>query len=229
MADIIISAFAPISKSEYKAVAAGVILIVILPLSVPFTIYSKALKETPPNPLAPDVATSATAHMHERERRHSLSETRDSHSLNAGQLLSEDAESRILRTPDDDDDDDDNIDRRTSPHPTAISAAAGSLESGQGGGATEAPGSGEGGKKGYIRPRRGENFSLLEGLVKADFWLLFLVMVCGAGSGLTVINNLAQMGEAQGVVDMKVPVALVSIWNFSGRIGGGYFSEQVVR
>lgn len=79
------------------------------------------------------------------------------------------------------------------------------------------------------KPRRGEDFTLSEGLVKADFWLLFLSIVCGAGSGLTAINNLAQMGQAQGVDDMKVPVALVSIWNYLGRVIGGFYSEHVVR
>eukprot|EP00897_Mesotaenium_endlicherianum_P004695 jgi/Mesen1/4253/ME000022S03537 len=80
-----------------------------------------------------------------------------------------------------------------------------------------------------VRPRRGENFTLFEGLVKADYWLLFFSVLCGASTGLTAVNNLAQMGQAQGFKDMEIPVALVSIWNFMGRVGGGFVSEYLVR
>ncbi|KAG6553251.1 hypothetical protein Mapa_004985 [Marchantia paleacea] len=78
-------------------------------------------------------------------------------------------------------------------------------------------------------PRRGENFTLAQTLVKADFWLLFFTFVCGSGSGLTVIDNLGQMGESQGYTDARVFVSLIGIWSFLGRIGAGWASEIVAR
>ncbi|EAZ42068.1 hypothetical protein OsJ_26629 [Oryza sativa Japonica Group] len=42
------------------------------------------------------------------------------------------------------------------------------------------------------RPRRGEDFEFSEALVKADFWLLFVGYFIGVGTGVTVLNNLAQ-------------------------------------
>ncbi|KAJ7543256.1 hypothetical protein O6H91_09G031100 [Diphasiastrum complanatum] len=78
-------------------------------------------------------------------------------------------------------------------------------------------------------PHRGEDFSLREALLKADFWLLFFALYCGAGSGLTVIDNLGQMGEALGYSSAHIFVSLISIWNFLGRLGGGYASEIIAR
>ncbi|XBI92043.1 hypothetical protein VPH35_029209 [Triticum aestivum] len=78
-------------------------------------------------------------------------------------------------------------------------------------------------------PRRGENFTLMQALVKADFWLIWLSLLLGSGSGLTVIDNLGQMSQAAGFEDGHNFVSLTSIWNFLGRVGGGYFSENIVR
>ncbi|PNT60921.1 hypothetical protein BRADI_5g08190v3 [Brachypodium distachyon] len=79
------------------------------------------------------------------------------------------------------------------------------------------------------RPHRGENFTLMQALVKADFWLIWLSLLLGSGSGLTVIDNLGQMSQAAGFQDAHNFVSLTSIWNFLGRVGGGYFSEIIVR
>uniref|UniRef100_A0ACD5UPT1 Uncharacterized protein n=1 Tax=Avena sativa TaxID=4498 RepID=A0ACD5UPT1_AVESA len=79
------------------------------------------------------------------------------------------------------------------------------------------------------RPRRGDNFTLMQALVKADFWLIWLSLLLGSGSGLTVIDNLGQMSQAVGYIDVHTFVSLTSIWNFLGRVGGGYFSEVIVR
>ncbi|KAJ0052553.1 hypothetical protein Pint_03016 [Pistacia integerrima] len=49
-------------------------------------------------------------------------------------------------------------------------------------------------------PHRGEDFTLMQALIKADFWLIFFSLLLGSG-----------------------------IWNFLGRVGGGYFSEIIVR
>ncbi|KAL2633336.1 hypothetical protein R1flu_004815 [Riccia fluitans] len=78
-------------------------------------------------------------------------------------------------------------------------------------------------------PRRGENFTVAETLVKADFWLIFFTFVFGSGSGLTVIDNLGQMGESQGYSNAHVFVSLIGIWSFLGRIGAGWASEIVAR
>lgn len=78
-------------------------------------------------------------------------------------------------------------------------------------------------------PRRGEDFTLTQALIKADFWLIFFSLLFGSGSGLTVIDNLGQMSESLGYDNEQVFVSMISIWNFLGRVGGGYFSEIVVR
>jgi hypothetical protein len=88
---------------------------------------------------------------------------------------------------------------------------------------------GEGAIRRQKRPRRGQDFTLGQAIVKADFWLLFFSFFCGVGSGVTAINNLAQMGEAQGYSDVSIFVSLISIWNFLGRLGGGALSEHYVR
>jgi hypothetical protein len=74
-------------------------------------------------------------------------------------------------------------------------------------------------------PRRGEDFTLKEALIKADFWLLFFGLACGAGSGLMVIDNLGQISQSLGYKDPHIFVSL----NFLGRLGGGYVSEVIAR
>ncbi|VAI74441.1 unnamed protein product [Triticum turgidum subsp. durum] len=77
-------------------------------------------------------------------------------------------------------------------------------------------------------PRRGEDFTLLQAMIKADFWLLFFSLLLGSGSGLTVIDNLGQMSQSLGFEDSHIFVSMISIWNFLGRISGGFFSEYFV-
>ena len=69
----------------------------------------------------------------------------------------------------------------------------------------------------------------MQALVKADFWLIWLSLLLGSGSGLTVIDNLGQMSQAVGYKDAHIFVSLTRIWNFLGRVGGDYFSENIVR
>ena len=88
---------------------------------------------------------------------------------------------------------------------------------------------GEGAVKPKRRPKRGEDFKFTEAIVKADFWLLFLVYFAGVGSGVTVLNNLAQIGIAQGLHDTTILVSIFSFGNFLGRLGGGVVSEHFVR
>ncbi|KAL5547708.1 hypothetical protein UlMin_002939 [Ulmus minor] len=88
---------------------------------------------------------------------------------------------------------------------------------------------GEGAVKRKRRPKRGEDFSFTEAIVKADFWLLFVVFFVGVGTGVTVLNNLAQIGIAQGLDDTTILLSLFSFCNFMGRLGGGLVSEYFVR
>ncbi|KAM7480158.1 hypothetical protein LguiA_028371 [Lonicera macranthoides] len=69
----------------------------------------------------------------------------------------------------------------------------------------------------------------MQALVKADFWLMFISLVLASGSGLTVIDNLGQMSQSLGYENTHVFVSMISIWNFLGRVGGGYFSEIIIR
>jgi len=78
-------------------------------------------------------------------------------------------------------------------------------------------------------PRRGDDFTFLEALVKADFWLLFIVYFCGVGTGVTVLNNLAQVGMSVGANDTTILLCLFGFCNFVGRILGGSLSEYFVR
>ncbi|KAH7855945.1 hypothetical protein Vadar_030857 [Vaccinium darrowii] len=88
---------------------------------------------------------------------------------------------------------------------------------------------GEGAVKKKRKPKRGEDFKFCEALIKADFWLLFFVYFAGVGSGVTVLNNLAQIGIAQGAHDTTILLSLFSFCNFVGRLGGGAVSEHFVR
>ncbi|XP_073146150.1 protein NUCLEAR FUSION DEFECTIVE 4 [Henckelia pumila] len=88
---------------------------------------------------------------------------------------------------------------------------------------------GEGAVKKKRKPRRGEDFKFREAVVKADFWLLWFVYFVGVGSGVTVLNNLAQIGVALGVSDATMLLSLFSFCNFLGRLGAGAVSEHFVR
>ena len=75
-----------------------------------------------------------------------------------------------------------------------------------------------------------EGMNLLQAICNLNFWLLFMAMVCGMGSGLAVINNLSQIGQSLNYTTVEVNnlVSLWSIWNFVGRIGAGYLSDYLL-
>ncbi|RVW43821.1 hypothetical protein CK203_074095 [Vitis vinifera] len=55
------------------------------------------------------------------------------------------------------------------------------------------------------------------------------IYFAGVGSGVTVLNNLAQIGIAQGVHNTTMLLCLFSFCNFLGRLGGGAVSEHFLR
>ena len=61
------------------------------------------------------------------------------------------------------------------------------------------------------------------------FFLLFFSFFCGVGTGVTAINNLGQIGAAQGYTDVTMFVTLFGVFNFLGRLGGGSISEYYIR
>ncbi|XP_010255962.1 PREDICTED: protein NUCLEAR FUSION DEFECTIVE 4-like [Nelumbo nucifera] len=77
-----------------------------------------------------------------------------------------------------------------------------------------------------IRPW-GEDLNLLQAISTVNFWMIFLAMACGMGSGLATVNNISQIGGSLGYssVETSTLVSLWSIWNFLGRFGAGYISD----
>ncbi|KAK9666808.1 hypothetical protein RND81_14G212900 [Saponaria officinalis] len=83
------------------------------------------------------------------------------------------------------------------------------------------------GKK--LQPVLGEEHTIVEALKTIDFWVLFVSFLCGVGTGLTVMNNMGQMGAALGFSDVSMFVSLLSIMGFFGRIVSGTVSEYFIK
>ncbi|CAA3026062.1 NUCLEAR FUSION DEFECTIVE 4-like [Olea europaea subsp. europaea] len=79
------------------------------------------------------------------------------------------------------------------------------------------------------RPVLGEEHTIIEALKTLDFWILFVSFLCGVGTGLTVMNNMGQMGLALGYTDVSIFVSFTSIWGFFGRILSGWVSEYFIK
>ncbi|GMN45805.1 hypothetical protein TIFTF001_014994 [Ficus carica] len=78
-----------------------------------------------------------------------------------------------------------------------------------------------------ISPVEEVDINLFQAMRTVNFWLLFLAMICGMGSGLATINNMSQLGQSLGYTSQEITsfVSLWSIWNFLGRFGAGYLSD----
>ncbi|XP_039131411.1 protein NUCLEAR FUSION DEFECTIVE 4-like isoform X2 [Dioscorea cayenensis subsp. rotundata] len=76
-----------------------------------------------------------------------------------------------------------------------------------------------------------EDLSVLQSMLTSEFWLLFLAVACGLGSGLATINNISQIGSSLGysIKEISSLVSLWSIWNFLGRFAIGYISDYFLR
>lgn len=78
-------------------------------------------------------------------------------------------------------------------------------------------------------PRIGEDHTIFQAIRTFDFWVLFVSFLCGVGTGMCVLNNLGQMGQALGYLDVSIFISLTSIWGFFGRIVSGMASEYSIR
>ncbi|XP_057516657.1 protein NUCLEAR FUSION DEFECTIVE 4-like [Amaranthus tricolor] len=76
-----------------------------------------------------------------------------------------------------------------------------------------------------------QSMDIVDATKSLNFWLLFISMSCGMGSGLATINNMSQIGQSLGydIVKTNTLVSLWSIWNFLGRFGAGYLSDILLR
>ncbi|GMN45801.1 hypothetical protein TIFTF001_014998 [Ficus carica] len=75
-----------------------------------------------------------------------------------------------------------------------------------------------------------QDMNILQAIRTVNFWLLFLAMICGLGSGMATINNMSQLGQSLGYSSLEITsfVSLWSIWNFLGRFGAGYLSDYLL-
>ncbi|KMZ65092.1 Nodulin-like / Major Facilitator Superfamily protein [Zostera marina] len=69
--------------------------------------------------------------------------------------------------------------------------------------------------------------NLLQAIRGLDFWLLFISMACGMGSGMATVNNMSQIGGSLNYtpVEISTLISLWSIWNFLGRFLAGRLSD----
>lgn len=71
--------------------------------------------------------------------------------------------------------------------------------------------------------------SVTSSLLGIDFWLITLVITIGGGTGLAIINNFAQIGQAVGDSNVDVYVGLISVWSCFGRLLGGWGSDYLLK
>ncbi|KAK9691188.1 hypothetical protein RND81_09G181900 [Saponaria officinalis] len=82
----------------------------------------------------------------------------------------------------------------------------------------------------WDKPKRGEDYTILQALLSIDMGILFLATLFGLGSSLTAVDNLGQIGESLGYPTKTIStfVSLVSIWNYFGRVFAGFVSETLL-
>lgn len=73
--------------------------------------------------------------------------------------------------------------------------------------------------------------NLLQAMRGLDFWLLFVAMACGMGSGIATVNNISQIGGSLNYtpVEISTLISLWSIWNFLGRFSAGRLSDYFLK
>lgn len=70
--------------------------------------------------------------------------------------------------------------------------------------------------------------SAWESILGIDFWLITFVVSSGAGSGLAIMNNFAQIGKAVQSDAVDAFVGIISIWSCFGRLVSGYGSDLMM-
>ncbi|TXG50251.1 hypothetical protein EZV62_022775 [Acer yangbiense] len=72
-----------------------------------------------------------------------------------------------------------------------------------------------------------QDMNLRQAISTGNFWLLFIAMICGLGSGTATINSIRQVGESLSYTTIEINslVSLLSIWNLLGHFGVGYVSD----
>ncbi|KAK4706678.1 hypothetical protein R3W88_033778 [Solanum pinnatisectum] len=82
----------------------------------------------------------------------------------------------------------------------------------------------------FEKPASGEDYSILQALLSTDMLILFVATLCGLGSSLTAVDNMARIGGSLGYpkTTVKSFLSLLSIWNFFGRIFSGFVSESLL-
>ncbi|CAI9091180.1 OLC1v1026136C1 [Oldenlandia corymbosa var. corymbosa] len=80
------------------------------------------------------------------------------------------------------------------------------------------------------KPKRGEDYTILQALLSTDMLVVCIFTFCGLGSSLAAIDNLGQIGESLGYPTQTIGafVSLVSIWNYFGRVFSGFVSEKLL-
>jgi hypothetical protein len=78
------------------------------------------------------------------------------------------------------------------------------------------------------RPSIGEDHTIVQMIQTFEFWILFGSFLCGTGTAMCVMNNMAQMGLALGYSNVSIFISLLSIWGFFGRIVSGLISEYYI-
>lgn len=80
------------------------------------------------------------------------------------------------------------------------------------------------------KPKRGEDYSILQALLSTDMMILYIATFCGLGTSFTAVDNLGQIGESLGYPRKSIStfVSLLSIWNYFGRIFSGFVSEHLL-
>ncbi|KAM7526858.1 hypothetical protein LguiA_016760 [Lonicera macranthoides] len=80
------------------------------------------------------------------------------------------------------------------------------------------------------KPKRGEDYTILQALLSMDMLVLFVATFCGLGCSLTAMDNMGQIGQSLGFPHKTVTtfLALVSIWSYFGRVFSGFVSEAML-
>ncbi|KAJ7571676.1 hypothetical protein O6H91_01G172000 [Diphasiastrum complanatum] len=83
----------------------------------------------------------------------------------------------------------------------------------------------------YPRVRRGDTHSVLEALLKIEFWMLFIISTSALGTGNMAFDNVGQLGASLKYTssETSIFVSMISIWNFFGRVSSGFTSEFALK